>query len=49
MAKAKANTTSATRVAKPKSRRKGVHSKKNHSNSKKAKFYVKKYNSQGRK
>ncbi len=47
MAKAKAATTSSSRIAKPKVRRRGVHAKKQNSSSKKSKFYVKKYVGQG--
>ncbi len=40
-------TTSVGKVKKPKKRRRGVHSKKTSSNSKKSKFYTKKYVGQG--
>jgi len=41
-------TTNTARVAKPKKKRPGVHSKKRASNSKRAKNYTKKYVGQGR-
>ncbi len=41
-------TTNTARIAKPKKKRKGVHSKKKNSKSKRAKNYTKKYVGQGR-
>ena len=47
MAKANKQTTSSVRIAKPKKRRPGIHSKKKSSNSKNSKNYTKKYVGQG--
>jgi len=47
MAKATKQSTSSVRIAKPKRKRPGVHSKKKNSNSKKSKNYKKKYVGQG--
>jgi hypothetical protein len=47
---AKKTTTSVTKsfLAKPRTKRKGVHSKKKHSKSKQSKYYKKAYKGQGR-
>ena len=47
MAKSNKQTTTSVRIAKPKKRRRGVHSKKKSSNSKNCKNYTKKYVGQG--
>lgn len=47
-AKSKASSSTSVLHQKVKKKRSGVHSKKKHSNSKKSKFYTKKYKGQGK-